>query len=44
MDNNDLLNFKKIDQYIRKDDVLVDVGANSGVYTDFFFKNNWKHW
>lgn len=36
MDQNDKLNFTYLDKLIEKGDVLVDVGANQGVYTDFF--------
>jgi FkbM family methyltransferase len=36
MDHNDELNFKYLKPLIEKGDVLVDVGANQGIYTDFF--------
>jgi len=40
MDNNDKINFDLLSKYISENDVLVDVGANSGIYTDFFIKCN----
>jgi FkbM family methyltransferase len=36
MDQNDRLNFTYLDKIIEKGDVLVDIGANQGIYTDFF--------
>jgi FkbM family methyltransferase len=36
MDNNDLKNFEVLSKIIMVGDVLVDVGANYGDYTDFF--------
>lgn len=38
MDNNDLKNFNFLQSIISPKDVLVDVGANYGDYTDFFRK------
>jgi hypothetical protein len=39
MDIHDIKNFKTLSSIIKKNDVLVDVGANMGDYTDFFKKN-----
>jgi len=36
MDKNDTLNFEFIKNLIKQNDVLVDIGANEGEYTDFF--------
>ncbi len=36
MDQNDRLNFTILDKYIEEGDVLVDIGANAGIYTDYF--------
>jgi FkbM family methyltransferase len=36
MDNNDIINFSKIKNLINQNDVLVDVGACLGDYTNFF--------
>ena len=38
MDSNDLEILKKIDKLITYDDILVDVGANNGNYTEYFNK------
>jgi FkbM family methyltransferase len=39
MDHNDLKNFDFLKSFIEKGDVLVDVGANYGDYTNFFLEN-----
>lgn len=39
MDHNDLKNFDFLQSFIEKGDILIDVGANYGDYTDFFLKN-----
>lgn len=39
MDANDERNFNFIRSYIQNAQVLVDVGANNGTYTDFFLQN-----
>jgi FkbM family methyltransferase len=36
MDNHDLKNFELLSELIEKNDIVVDVGANNGIYTDFF--------
>jgi FkbM family methyltransferase len=36
MDDHDKKNFEFIKEYINKNDILVDVGANEGDYTNFF--------
>ena len=36
MDDNDVKNFERISNLINSNDILVDVGANSGDYTEFF--------
>jgi FkbM family methyltransferase len=36
MDSNDLKNFQILSEIIKEGDVLVDVGANYGDYTEFF--------
>lgn len=38
MDHNDKHNFKHLSKYISDGDVLVDIGANAGIYTDYFNK------
>lgn len=39
MDNHDLKNFNFLETFIEKGDVLVDVGANYGDYTNFFLEH-----
>ena len=36
MDSNDLKNFEILTPIIKEGDILVDIGANYGDYTDFF--------
>jgi FkbM family methyltransferase len=36
MDSHDLKNFDFLSSIIKKGDIIVDVGANHGAYTDFF--------
>jgi FkbM family methyltransferase len=38
MDHNDKHNFDYLSNYIKDGDVLVDIGANAGIYTDYFNK------
>ena len=38
MDHNDKHNFGYLSNYINEGDVLVDIGANAGIYTDYFNK------
>jgi FkbM family methyltransferase len=37
MDNHDSKNFKLLDSILSENDIVVDVGANKGEYTDFFY-------
>jgi FkbM family methyltransferase len=36
MDSNDIIIIKKLNELISDNDVLVDIGANNGVYTEYF--------
>ncbi len=36
MDQNDKINFEYLKKYINEGDVLVDIGANTGIYTQYF--------
>jgi len=39
MDHNDIRNFEFLKSFIEKGDIIIDVGANYGDYTEFFLKN-----
>jgi FkbM family methyltransferase len=36
MDQNDKINFQHLSKFIEEGDVLVDIGANAGIYTQYF--------